>query len=415
MSELKPELRRALELALGDATPHYGLRTRVRRALDERLSAATTRRARLRLGFVALAALAIGMLVGTRTVRSTQSVTASNSVLGLRAARAILRAGGELLVERDDESGTRLQLNAGTSLIHVQKGTGRSFELSAGKTRVQVVGTIFGVARQADERVTVEVVEGVVRVIDPSGEHRVTAGQRWPANAASFMTDSELVLLRAPIAVLDSAAPTTPAPTARIEPSAIAEPTPRVEPSAVTATPAVAAPAVAAAKSSGDPSPNDAASEKAQRAYAHAKDLERAGDERGALVAYTALVADASSLAEDALFSILRLHAAHGEPAATQNAISQYRARFPSGRYARDVDVHALNLAAVQADQSAARRECEAFLSHFPNDPRAWRFRLVLARERAGGGNCVGALELLQSVPDSDAKQAVIASCPKRD
>ena len=171
-----------------------------------------------------------------------------------------------------------MQLNAGTALIHVQKGTGWSFELSAGKTRVQVVGTIFGVARQADEHVTVEVVEGVVRVIDPSGEHRVTAGQRWPANAASFMTDSELASLRAPIAVLDSAAPTTPTPTARSEPSAIAAPTPRVEPSAVTATPAVAA-----AKSSGAPSPNDAASEKAQRAYAHAKDLEHAGDERGAL------------------------------------------------------------------------------------------------------------------------------------
>lgn len=401
MSELRPELRRALELALPEPSAPYGLKGRVRRALSERLGSANQRRARLWLCFVALAALSLGVLVGLRFSSREPSPTSKGSLLALRSARAILRPGTELIVEHDDERGASLRLVSGVVLIHVQKGAGRSFEVLAGATRVQVVGTIFGVSRRAAEGVAVEVVEGVVRVADPSGERTLNAGERWPAVATLFDTASELSQLRAPISVVSSA---TPAPDPAPNPEAAQQA------SAVTTSLAKAA---SSASASPTRAAEDDSSAEAQRAYARAKGLERSGDERAALVAYVELSTQPSAVAEDALFSILRLHASQGKRAAIRASIEQYRKRFPNGRYARDVDVHALNLATAEADSAATRRECEAFLSRFPDDPRAWRFRLVQARERAAEGDCAQARELLQGVPASPAKQAVLSACPK--
>src|SRR6185295_14366226 len=106
-----------------------------------------------------------------------------------------------------------------------------------------------------------------------------------------------------------------------------------------------------------------------QRAYAQAKDLEHAGKHSAAIATYEALSARGGRLAEDALFSVLRLRAAQAERAAALAAIEQYRARFPSGRYARDVDVQRLNLDTANGDAAAALRESEAFLQKFPDDP----------------------------------------------
>ena len=403
MTELRPELRRALELALPEPSAPYGLKGRVRRALSERLDSANKRRARFWLCFVALAALSLGVLVGQRFSSHPTSSTKQGSLLELRSARAILRPDTELIVERDDERGASLRLVSGVVLIHVQKGTGRRFELFAGASRVEVVGTIFGVSRRAAEGVAVEVVEGVVRVADPSGERRLSAGQRWPSGATLFDSASELSQLRAPISVVSSASPA---------PNAAAAPAAQLPAPASAASSSV--PATASSPSASSTlAAEDASSAEAQRAYARAKNLERAGDERAALVAYVELSTRANAVAEDALFSILRLHAAHGKRAAIRAAIEQYRKRFPNGRYARDVDVHALNLATAEADRAAMRRECEAFLGRFPDDPRAWRFRLVQARERAAEGDCAQALELLSRVPDSAAKQAVLSACPQ--
>ncbi|HEY0464580.1 MAG TPA: FecR domain-containing protein [Polyangiaceae bacterium] len=398
MIDHEPELRRALDLLPTEVAPPPGLKARVRCALDDRLSAANDRRARLRLCFVALAALAFGVLVGVRIAPRTPSPADKGSVLSLRSARAILRPNTELVVDRDDPSGSSLRLVSGALLIHVQKGTGRSFEVLAGATRVQVVGTIFGVSRQAAEGVQVEVVEGVVRVSDANGERTLTAGQRWPASARVFEAASELAQLSAPLSVAASA------------PSAVAAEAMPVQAEPSAAAPSPPSPALSASASPGRAAEGDARVE-AQLAYARAKSLERAGDARGALVAYVALAARASEVSEDALFSILRLHAAQGEHAAAQASVAQYRARFPNGRYARDVDVHALNLAVARADEASAQRECQAFLRRFPDDPRAWRFRLLQARERAAHGDCAQARELLERVPGSDAKQAIIAAC----
>lgn len=402
MIEPRPELRPALELALGDATPPYGLQARVRRALDERLSAASKRRARVRLGVIALATLLLGVLIGLRAVPRTAGPTVKGSLLALRSARVLLEPDTELIVERDDERGASLRLVSGVVLIHVQKGTERSFELLAGATRVEVVGTIFGVSRQTGGRVAVEVVEGVVRVVDANGERRLAAGERWPAGTALFEASSDLTPLRAPIPVAP-ALPALPAPEAeatRVPAAGSASPAPRPA-----SAPSSSASGVRVAEG------NVAAD--AQRAYAQAKSLELGGDERAALAAYVVLSARPSEVAEDALFSVLRLHAASGERAAAQATVVQYRARFPRGRYARDVDVHALNLASAQGDEATLLRECEAFLSRFADDPRAWRFRLARARERAAHGDCASARALLQGVPMSDAKRALIAACPE--
>ena len=394
------ELRRALELALPEPSAPYGLKGRVRRALSERLGSANKRRARLWLCFVTLAALSLGVFLGQRFSSHTPSPTSKGSLLALRSARAILRPDTELIVERDDERGASLRLVSGVVLIHVQKGAGRSFELFAGATRVQVVGTIFGVSRRAAEGVAVEVVEGVVRVADASGERKLGAGERWPAAATLFDSASELSQLRAPISVVSSA---TPAPNPEAA-QALAQASAATTSLPKAASSASASPARAA---------EDDSNAEAQRAYARAKGLERSGNERAALVAYLELSTHPSAVAEDALFSILRLHASQGQRAAMQASIEQYRKRFPNGRYARDVDVHALNWATAEADAAATRRECEAFLSRFPDDPRAWRFRLVQARQRAAAGDCAQALELLQGVPASAAKQAVLTTCPK--
>jgi len=416
--ERDPELARTLALALASPSARPGAEQRVARRLEERLFA-TPRGwpAWAVLGACALC-VAAGVLLGPRLLRAPappSATTAPHSWLALRAARAALDDKATLRVEHDDERGTELELSAGTALFHVKKGTGRSFVVNAGSARVEVVGTVFAVAL-AKGRPSVEVLEGVVRYTNGGVTQSLRAGESAPAGTHLFaLAPAELARLRAPVNV---AGPTVPAPPAASDaaPAASDSPAasaPAVVPAAPSPNSAAAKPRESAATERNRAAPPAAAAALAAPAdaYQRARALERQGSLAEAASAYAAIAAAGGADAEDAAFALARLPAQHGDPNAALGAIAKYRAEFPAGRYARDIDVLELNAHLATHDDDAATRDADAFLAHFGNDARAWRFRVVRATGRARAGDCDGARSALEHVPDGAAKTAALAPC----
>jgi hypothetical protein len=396
--ERDPELAKALELALPPPNAAYGSELRVRRKLDERLRAARSHGKLLGLAALAAAAgaLAFFLGVGVPTPATPPAPPApGHSVLMLSSARVVVRSDTVLSVERDDSAGAVLRLTQGSVLLHVQKGTGKSFEVLAGATRVSVVGTVFAVAL-GPQGASVEVAEGAVGVRDASGERRLAAGESWPPGQRIFDA-AELELVSAPLAMKAAGAPPSPAPAS--------VPTDRAPETSSTA---------AGAKTVGahEPAPAPLASAAPESAYSRARSVERAGDLVGALAAYGAIVDARGENLEDALFALARLQAQRGEHRAALALATRYRSDFPAGRYARDSDVLVLNAELALGDGAAALREAETFLARQPSDPRAWRFRLVRAAERARRGDCAGARSDVETAPDGDARRAILESCP---
>jgi len=92
-------------------------------------------------------------------------------------------------------------------------------------------------------------------------------------------------------------------------------------------------------------------------------------------------------------------------------AVNDYRTAFPDGRYARAVDVHAVNARLALSDDVGVLREADTFLARYSLDPRAFRFHLARATVLARRGDCARALPELEQVPNSEAKQAVAEAC----
>jgi hypothetical protein len=386
------DLGARLEEALPAPSPGYGQKERVRRALRGRLSSSTRRAPALA---IALALLVCATALVWVRVRSLAGAGGSGaSVVSLARARVVVRAHGEIAVDHDDASGTVLRLVSGTILVHVRKGTGLPFTVLSGATRVEVVGTVFGVARLPANDAAVEVVEGVVRVTTASGSISVTVGEVWPAGShAISATAAELSLLELP--PLASSVTVRPV---SASPSVVTSATPASPDAGARAEPRAREARPVAGMSKPD-------------AYAIAKTLERGGDIDGALRAYAAIAGAHGVNAEDALFATVRLKAQRGLLADVVTAVAAYRAAFPEGRYARAVDVHAVNALLSLPDDAGVLREAEAFLRRFPEDPRAWRFHLARATSLARRGDCRGASADLARVPDSDAKRAVLEVC----
>src|SRR5262245_42235992 len=129
--ERDPELGKALELALPPAGAPYGAKLRVRRRLAERLTKPRPRvTAAIALGVtgIACAALLFFALRGAPAPGEPTLSSARYSELMLSSARVLLRDDAALSVERDDASGAVLRLTSGAVLLHVRKGTGKSFE-----------------------------------------------------------------------------------------------------------------------------------------------------------------------------------------------------------------------------------------------------------------------------------------------
>jgi hypothetical protein len=81
---------------------------------------------------------------------------------------------------RRDHGGLTVELELGRVDCEVEPRPARSpFRVRAGQVEVVVVGTAFGVERDADGAVRVEVTRGVVRVNDGTADRELVAGQRW--------------------------------------------------------------------------------------------------------------------------------------------------------------------------------------------------------------------------------------------
>jgi len=400
--ERDPELGRLLEHALGSPEPRPGARVRVEQKLGPRLRPARGGIRRWALVTASLLACVLAVKWAERarggSPRDAPAAAPAISWLALEDARVALLGASRLRVEREDAGETVVRLDAGTALFHVQKGRGRHFVVEAGRRHVEVVGTVFGVALAGDGA-RVEVMEGVVRTSENGASELLTAGQSSPPGTDVFaLAPRDLATLRAPLPPASPRAAPMLVPTA--PPSASATALPRHQASSLA--PQATAPA-SPAPSSSVPAIDDG--------YRAARTLERSGEIAAATEGYRTVALGNGAHADDAAFAVARLAAEHGSPSAVQSAVADYRRTFPSGRYARDIDVLELNAHLARRDRPAALRDADAFLVRFPSDARAWRFRLVRAEEQARAGDCAGAMRELSSVPDGAEKAVILAAC----
>jgi hypothetical protein len=405
--ERDPELARLLEAALDPAVPRRGAERRVEQRLAARLARPARPTPLWTLVGAGVLACALGVFFGrrARTPATSAAPIAAASWLPLAHARVALLGSSALRVEHEDERESVVRLVAGTALFHVQKGTGRRFVVRAGRTRVEVVGTVFGMELEG-EHARVEVVEGTVRVSDGEATQTLAAGASSPPGAHVFaLTPDELARLRAPFPA--ASAPRLPsAPTPVAKPASTQEAASSTPPKPSSAAPSRSAPVRA------EPLPaTNEGSVAASDAYHGARALERSGALDRAISAYRAIASAPGPNAEDAAFALVRLPAERGASGAVLAAVAEYRAAFRAGRYARDVDVLELNAHLARRDTRAAARDADAFLADYPDDARAWRFRLVRGAERARAGECDAATSELARVPDGPEKTAALAPC----
>jgi transmembrane sensor len=331
----------------------------------------------------------------------------------LKDARAALVGAARLELEREDAQETVVRLVSGTALFHVRKGAGRHFVVEAGRRRVEVMGTIFGVARDGDGA-HVEVMEGVVRSSEDGSSELLRAGESSPAGSGLFrLAVGALAELRAPVPAdssvpLRASAAVSPAPSSSVVPGVPVAALP-LETRVSAPHPQPLSPARSGAASAGASAPSAGES-----GYLAARALERSGKVAEAASAYRALARGGGGDADDAAFALARLSSDHDGPNAVLAAVDAYRQAFPTGRYAREIDVLELNAHLARSDRRAALRDAEVFLLRFPNDVRAWRFRLVRAGEEARLGNCEAAVRELDTVPEGADKAAALAGCGGR-
>jgi hypothetical protein len=101
----------------------------------------------------------------------------------LPGATVRLEPGSVLQVDAD-AAAVRCRIEAGAGLFQVaSRPHDQPFAVLAGDVRVEVVGTVFRVARAA-EQVSVETFEGVVRVSAAGLNTLVARGERWPSALA---------------------------------------------------------------------------------------------------------------------------------------------------------------------------------------------------------------------------------------
>jgi transmembrane sensor len=104
-----------------------------------------------------------------------------------------------------------LRLATGSARFSVTPNAQRSFRVVAGNISVQVIGTVFSVAREAGQ-VTVSVERGRVRVDAPAGERELGAGERGvfeeePKSSEPLPAPPPPALLPAPAPAARSASP----------------------------------------------------------------------------------------------------------------------------------------------------------------------------------------------------------------
>jgi len=386
------ELGRALDDILGDPDPSSSARFRVRDQISRRLERST--RWRRTAGLLAVAAAfgvcAIAIALSSRSVSHAPipaEVVHAGASLGPgilelpSRARVEIHAGADLRLLGDDADGTRFELARGVVLVHVDpRPTGPRFVIEVPNASVEVVGTTFAVGVSDAGETRVQGRDGTVAVVTKTGRTFVRSGDRWPADAPLLVTNDD--------------AWRTVSGTASTEPVDAKPPTPAA---AVEHPPARAV----------------TRGKRVLSQFEQAKRLEEDGDIAAALVAYKQIATADSTEAEDALYAVgrIELHRQR-EPATALATFFAYRRRFPSGRYARAVDVHVLDIAIANNDRELIEQEAARFLADHSDDPRAARFRLARASLRAERGDCAAARADLAHVPKPSIPAAVLQRCP---
>jgi transmembrane sensor len=205
-----------------------------------------------------------------------------------------------LTVNEAGDAGVQVLIERGAIEFAVApRGDRPPFVVLASDVRVEVIGTVFTVARDGED-VTVAVARGVVRVTRAGEEAHVAAGQSWPAKRAA-----------APELPPAAAAPPSgdePELTFAPEPARSARPKRKPEP----------------------PPPAPAATPSARERYEVAAALEKTRPEE-ALATYRALAAERGAWADNALFAQGRLELELGRKGAARRSLAAYLERYPRG------------------------------------------------------------------------------------
>ena len=248
----------------------------------------------------AAAVLAVVGLGGERSARPARpsasriETGATSSQVTLGDARITAGPHAALTATETADGGVQVFIERGAIDFAVAaRGDRPPLVVLAADVRVEVVGTVFTVARDGD-RVSVSVAEGVVRVSRPGEEAaRVAAGQSWPAIAEPAPPPAE---------------PADPEMTFEPESAAPAHPRRRKDP------PPAAEPAAPTAR------------ERYEAAAAA-----EPGRPEEALAIYRALAAEGGAWADNALFAQASLELKLGRRQAARRSLAAYLERYPRG------------------------------------------------------------------------------------
>lgn len=284
-----------------------------------------------------------------------------------RGARVLARAGTSIELSETAQV-VECRLVFGEVLVHVPEGSRGTFAVVTSTQRVEVTGTVFGVSASATGKTSVSVWDGRVEVLDGAASASLVAGESWPRGAEALRADAaDMAQLAASARLAHELAPNPQARGEQKKGKAAAE---------------VSAPSRARGAKGGGL--HDVQ-------YARARRLEAEGDRARAAGLYERVAEGDGPTAEAAAFAAARLYGGLSDHAGVRRVLSSYRARHPSGLYARASDVLWLRSLVAEHDSAGIEREAERFLRNHPDDPRAPQFRGARALDRARRGRCVEA------------------------
>lgn len=341
---------------------------RVERGVFQALSApqvpAPSRLRSKRHGIRVLAAGALSLLLAVAWLRDYPNGTVR--YLTHERSQLVHAPGVELQVEPGSSlsrTGAVWTLERGAAEFRVAPRKHDPLTVEAASVRIEVVGTVFRVARQG-ERVRVYTREGKVRVIDAAGSQLVAAGEHWPREVATVVPGEhgprELVTQRATatderrpreLATVDEQLRTPTAAqtaTARLMAHATMATT-RADQAAIAAKPSSRrSPERQASAAPGKQKPEHATAMQRQR-FEQAAALE-ARDPQRALWIYRGLSEESGAWASNALFALARLELERHMSAQAARDLRRYIQRYPRGLNVSDA--HAL-LSKLRQDRRA--------------------------------------------------------------
>ena len=315
-------------------------------------------------GFAVAAAVALGWFFGAPLLREQAMLNsvalraqenATEAAPHFEAGAALRTAGEKLAVDLEDGSkvtlaprsrvamqethseDVALRLEEGRVACQVEKDKARKFSVLAGDVTVRVIGTTFSVERialGAEEKVAVDVTEGVVDVEGPDGVvKRLGAGESW---SVRIVAEGEHALAAEPEEgeagkSAGSEAAARPASSNKApERDLFAE-------ARAKRNLGDAAGAAQLYQSFLKQNPSDARSGVAALELGRLR-MDQLGDPAGAIAPLTRAASGVGGgLGDDALARLVRAHAELGQRAACQNARARYLKSYPAGVHATRV------------------------------------------------------------------------------